>query len=439
MMRLESKRASRHIRVMWPILVIGIMSLSVGAETFVVTKETDDNGACEVDDCALREAILAANAAAGLDTVILPAGLYQLSIFGPVDNQAITGDLDILDDLELLGDGSDSTIIVGDGTDRVFEIRQSNVTISSVTVTGGRAGASGGGIRASVSDVTIIKSVIAGNSSALDGGGCFFDIGDVVLIDTVVSGNSAAADGLGGGIHSLGISNTSAAYLSLVNTTVSENSARSGGGIYSLFDSYVTITNSTLADNTAGFRGDAFANDFSPPPTFANTLIVGDCAILSNIPISHGGNIESPGYTCYMQHPTDRSNVADPGIAPLSDNGGSTFTHALLPGSPAIDTAINGRCPAADQRGLGRPVDGDDDGVATCDVGAFELHPEPLAVDIPALSPAGFAGLVILLAAIALCAIRQAQNERRGRIAPIRAGGITRSSLQPVAEPGGRH
>ncbi len=61
------------------------------------------------------------------------------------------------------------------------------------------------------------------------------------------------------------------------------------------------------------------------------------------------------------------------------------------------------------------------------------------AVDIPALSPAGFAGLVILLAAIALCAIRQAQNERRGRIAPIRAGGITRSSLQPVAEPGGRH
>ncbi len=211
----------------------------------------------------------------------------------------------------------------------------------------------------------------------------------------------------------MGISNTSAASLTLVNTTVSENSARSGGGIYSLFDSYVTITNSTIADNTASFRGNAFANDFSPPPTFANSLIVGDCAIGSNVPISHGGNIESPGYTCYLQHPTDRANVADPGIAPLSDNGGPTFTHALLPGSPAVDTAIDGRCPATDQRGFGRPVDGDGDGVATCDVGAFELHPEPPAVDIPALSPAGFAGFALLLTAVALIAIGRAQNEER--------------------------
>ncbi len=407
-MNFESKRASHPFRIMCSIFALGFVSLSVDAETFVVTKETDDNGTCEIDDCALREAIIAANENPGMDTVVLAGGTYLLSIPGPVENGSITGDLDILDDLELLGDEDHATAIVGDGTDRVLHMMSSTATISHVTVTGGVAGASGGGIRASASDVTIVKSVIIGNSSALDGGGCSFAIGDVLLIDTVVTGNSAGSDGLGGGIHSLGIRNTAPAPLTLINTTISKNEALSGGGIYSIFDSRVTIINSTIADNFASFRGDAFANDFSPPPTFANTLIVGDCAILSNIPISHGGNIESPGYTCYLQHPTDRANVADPGIVPLSDNGGSTLTHALLPGSPAIDTAIDGRCPATDQRGLGRPVDGDGDGVATCDVGAFELHPEPLAVAIPALTPAGFVGFGVLLATLALFAIRGA-------------------------------
>src|SRR5439155_790888 len=59
---------------------------------------------------------------------------------------------------------------------------------------------------------------------------------------------------------------------------------------------------------------------------------------------------------------------------PLQDNGGPTPTHALLPGSPAID-ADGSDCPppATDQRGFPRPVDGNDDGVATCDIGAYEL------------------------------------------------------------------
>ncbi len=409
-MKPKLENAPLLFRVMWPVFALWILTPGIGAETFVVTKEADDNGACEVDDCSLREAILAANTAPGMDTLILPAGLYQLSIYGPVDNQAITGDLDILDDLEILGESADSTVIVGDGADRVFQIRQSNVLISNVTVTGGEAGASGGGVRAAVSDLTIIDSAITENSTVQDGGGIFFTIGEMVLINTIISGNSAGAQGFGGGIHVDGITETN---VNVINSTISGNSAFSGGGIYSLFDSYVIIDNSTLADNTASFRGDAFANDFSFRPTFTNTLIVGDCAILSNIPISHGGNIESPGFTCYLEHPTDRANVADPGIAPLSDNGGSTLTHALLPGSPAIDTAIDSRCPATDQRGLDRPVDGDGDRVATCDVGAFELHPEPLLIDIPALRPVGFAAFAILMAAIGLFAIRRAQDEER--------------------------
>jgi hypothetical protein len=68
--------------------------------------------------------------------------------------------------------------------------------------------------------------------------------------------------------------------------------------------------------------------------------------------------------------------VVDPQLGPLGDNGGPTQTHMPLAGSPAIDTATSGGCPAADQRGIGRPADGNGDGVAACDVGAVEFLDE---------------------------------------------------------------
>ncbi|MCP3996943.1 MAG: hypothetical protein GY722_18055 [bacterium] len=396
------------------ILVFILSTSGAGAITFVVTKEADENGVCDVDDCALREAIIAANTSPGRDEVILPAGNYQLSILGPPENQSIAGDLDVRDDLDLLGSGGDVTFVLGDGSDRVLHIRSSTVTISGITIIGGSVVASGGGIRASLSDITVDASTVMGNSTIGDGGGIFLDASTMFLVDSNISGNTAGADGFGGGIHVRGIGNAPGE-LAVVNSTISDNKSFFGGGIAGLSNVHIIFTNSTFVGNTATFLGDAFANRYSPPPTFVNTLIVGDCAIFSNIPVSHGGNIESPGHSCFLQHSTDRADIADPGIAPLSDNGGPTLTHALLPGSPAIDTAIDGRCPSTDQRGLGRPVDGDGDRIATCDVGAFELHPEPLTIGIPTLDPAGFAGFAMLLVAVALLAIRRAQSEGRRR------------------------
>ena len=90
---------------------------------------------------------------------------------------------------------------------------------------------------------------------------------------------------------------------------------------------------------------------------------------------SGGGNIESPYDSCGLTEPTDLVNVSaeDLKLGPLADNGGPTMTHALLPGSVAIDRIPPAMCVDADgqplttdQRGVARPQGG------ACDVGAFE-------------------------------------------------------------------
>jgi hypothetical protein len=68
------------------------------------------------------------------------------------------------------------------------------------------------------------------------------------------------------------------------------------------------------------------------------------------------------------------SKPLDPLLGPLRDNGGPTPTRALLGGSPAVDAGDPGACPATDQRGILRTWDGDNDGQAICDVGAYELN-----------------------------------------------------------------
>jgi hypothetical protein len=110
--------------------------------------------------------------------------------------------------------------------------------------------------------------------------------------------------------------------------------------------------------------------------TLANTLIEGDCDLEFGAVVSMGGNLESPGDTCSLADPSDQVDVADPGIAPLADNGGPTLTRALTAESPGIDAGLAAHCPSTDQRGVARPQG------AGCDVGAFELQLLTVDVDI---------------------------------------------------------
>jgi CSLREA domain-containing protein len=249
--------------------------------TVLSVTKTDDtaDGACDAD-CSLREAVIAANTAAGADILSVPAGVYTLTIAGASENLAATGDLDILDDLELVGDGAALSVIDADQLDRVFHIHTGVIaTIAGVRLqhgavetTGTGEAASGGGLYSDGS-LTITASVIQENLAGL-GGGVFNNTGAFQIYDSHVLSNTADE---GGGLYLFGpgqlisattiAGNTSedgagvyaVAALSMFSSTLTTNSAdRHGGGLFAIGE--VSIVSSAATSNTAGAFGGGLYN-----------------------------------------------------------------------------------------------------------------------------------------------------------------------------------
>jgi predicted outer membrane repeat protein len=193
-------------------------------------------------------------------------------------------------------------------------------------------------------------------------------VGIMTLTDSTVSNN--VAGGYAGGIDNDG-------GMTMTNTTVSGSSSEfSGGGIVN--HGTLTVTNSTVSGNTARHDGGGIYNVSLTIPgmtapgmvTVTSTLVDDDC---SGIIASGGYNIESPENTCGFDQPTDQVSITLEQLAlgPLQDNGGPTMTHALGPGSVAIDVIPDAACEVdEDQRGEPRP----ETGGTMCDVGAFEVQ-----------------------------------------------------------------
>jgi hypothetical protein len=153
---------------------------------------------------------------------------------------------------------------------------------------------------------------------------------------------------------------------------MSYNSASSGGAIYN--EGSLTTLNVTLASNL-GQGGANLQNEgiAALTNTILNTGYPGSCGGAGSL-TSGGHNIDSDG-TCVLSSPGDQSQT-EPLLGVLAANGGPVRTHRLLPDSPAIDAANDAACPSTDAREIVRPLDGDGDGMAHCDIGAYELAPD---------------------------------------------------------------
>lgn len=227
----------------------------------------------------------------------------------------------------------------------------------------------GGGIYNASGDVGIVNGVFISNSAYIGAGLANGVSGNLYSASTTIHGNTATSNG--GGIANIGIVN-------IVNSTVSGNSARYGAGIENRESNnsndfgVLTITNSTLNGNMA-VTGGGIHNWDAARVSIANTIIAnssGDDCTGGGAYFSAGHNLGSDA-TCNFTADGDLPST-NPMLGPLKDNGGETWTHALLRGSPAIDAGDDAACPATDQRGEPRPRDGDGDGAATCDIGAYE-------------------------------------------------------------------
>jgi predicted outer membrane repeat protein len=248
-------------------------------------------------------------------------------------------------------------------------------TISGCRFTGNVAvaGAGGGLYDSATGDTTISATTFSGNGagggSPLGGGLYRSGGGGLTMEGSTFSDNEASGGGGAGG----GVFNASANPSTVTNSTFSANQAGSfGGGFYAA--STVTLTNVTFSGNGAAMGGGVSGGG---PVTLVNTILAGSTAggNCGGPPVTSGGNNIDDGTTCALAGAGDRSST-DPMLGPLQDNGGPTQTHGLLEGGPAIDTGGAGACPATDQRGTVRPADGNGDGTAVCDVGAYEFVDE---------------------------------------------------------------
>ena len=312
----------------------------------------DDSGAG-----SLRQAILDANADTVADEITFSVnGTIDLASQLPTIKQPLTitgpgADLLTLD----AGDGTDNLPATGDGYG-IFLVANStailDVAISGLTLTGGDTGTvststnSGGAIR-NLENLTISSSIISRNAAPSGGG--INNQGVLTVIDSTIEENRAIT-GHGGGIYSFGNS-------TIKSSTLSGNTASGrGGGIYSGINQTLTVTNSTVSGNTAEALGGGIAN--------IGALNLASSTITKNVAGQSGGGISSFGPSDVvnatssivagnMAGSSDNISIigglttnthnlidGDPLLGPLADNGGPTKTHALLPGSPALDAGL---------------------------------------------------------------------------------------------------
>lgn len=366
---------------------------------------------------------------ASVGTMSLRGGGMYLEGPALLDDVVVAGNTAMDDAVNPLGAG----IYFGATTSEALGLFNSTIT-GNVAASNGDHSALGGGIYARPGSLLLDDNVVTDNrveidpasgSAEAEGGGIYFrGSGDLTVVDSVVRGNTARLAGtgstvLGGGVMLLDSTFGSARIARSEisgNTLTTDGAAVAGGGLYQQTDRGLTLSNSTISGNridaSGGLgggglfvgRGTVELNNVtvaantvaSPGGSGGGVLEDGGDVIASNTIVA--GNTAQDGPDCagpfisndynligddsgctITPQPGDLIN-RDPDLDALADNGGTTRTHALLEGSPAIDAGnpnpvmedMPPACEPEDQRRQSRPSDDDGDGGAECDIGAFE-------------------------------------------------------------------
>ncbi|MFK7778592.1 MAG: Calx-beta domain-containing protein, partial [Gimesia sp.] len=385
---------------------------------------------------SLREAITQANSTAGTDNIILLPGIYNMAIPGVGENGNASGDFDILDDVNIFGQGSSSTIIDANGIDRIFhsgsgvvlnlsnmELRNGDADDGGALLTQGpttlnklifrdnnadflggaivsagmleindalflnnHAGFQGGALYQFQDTATISRSTFSDNTSDARAGAVYVASAATFNVSQSLFYNNASGS-RGGAIYNAGTTNST-------NVTFSANHSGSrGGAIFN--DGILNVLHNTLTLNTADQSGGGIANDSivnsSAIATLVNTIVAGNSGALGDDDLDGGynavfsfNNLIGTIDTATGLVDGVNANIVgsmltpvDPNLGTLLNNGGPTRTHSLLFGSLAIDAGRNASAPLVDQRDMMRPIDGNLDTVAIADIGAVELQSPP--------------------------------------------------------------
>lgn len=385
------KRVLGHLLVTWSAVALAALAVAqprpAHAATVVVNTIADaSSGGCENTgtgpNCTLREAVIFANAHPGT-VITVPAGTYILTEqAGAPEANALTGDLDIHQDVTINGAGPQATIVRGNFgvNDRIFDIYQPginvtetrNVAISGLTLKFGTASDNYGGGAIWIGEhmnVTLANTVVDSNHSFEEVGGNIYVEGPeshLSVIGSVVSGaqveSGSVAPALGGGIYAY------KARVDIVDTVISGNQAiganaiatpagvgggeARGGGLYIDQGSALSVKRSLIVNNGAwgGVNQDAAGDELKGGSAVGGGLYArsGSQVSIENSTLTQnyargglavgaagvGGTAEAGGAytvaTLSISHATIADNSAFGGIAPQGGSKGRASGGGLV-------------------------------------------------------------------------------------------------------------
>lgn len=286
------------------ILLLPLPSLSASFTVDSLTDETDTSldGVCAAaSGCTLRAAIQEANALGGTTTITFGInGTITLAVATTNEDVAADGDLDITRNVILQGNGVESTVIAGDGSDRIFHVISSagSLALTDLRLTGG-------------------------GSDTLDfGGGTYTNGGSVTLTNVKI--DSCTSHQNGGAIYSDG------GALSLVNSTLSDNVSNAGGGVFATGGT-LSMSGSTVSGNEAREGGAGLVLYL-----LTGTVFISNSTITSNIGYTMVGGIGGVGTTVVMDKSTVSNNYGSLAAGIGSYYGNWTITNSTVSGNVAV-------------------------------------------------------------------------------------------------------